>query len=237
MTTKRIAILGAGAAGLAAALRFKRTNYDCEIVMLEKDEAPGGLARSLIVAGAPADIGPHRIFTLLPEIKRFYDEFLGDSLFVVPRKSQMFFNGAFLNYPLKLSEALKSLGLSRTWRFGISAMMSTFKSVPDSPEKNTFDKVMKKAFGSAVYEELLRPFAEKTWKISPAEIDGEVGRVRVSAGGFTKIVRQVLGLEKKSDPSALPEFHYLKGGFQEVVDKFVSALQDAPVSIRTQSRI
>lgn len=237
MTTKRIAILGAGASGLAAALRFKHTNYDCEIVMLEKDSEPGGLARSFIVAGSPADLGPHRIFTLLPEIKQFYDEFLGDSLFVVPRKSQMFFKGTFLNYPFKLSEALKSLGISRTWRYGFSAMMSSFKSTPDSPEKNSFDNVMKKAFGSAVYEELLRPFAEKTWKISPSLIDGEVGRVRVSAGGFTKILRQVLHMEKKSDPSALPEFHYLKGGFQEVVDKFVNALQDAPVSIRTQSRI
>ncbi len=236
MAKKRIAILGAGPAGLAVALKLLEQEQHYEITFIEKESEPGGLARSLIIAGSPADLGPHRIFTLLPEIKQFYKEFLGDALFVVPRKSQMYLNGAFLNYPLKLTDAFKHLGVTNTIRYGLSALSSSLMPAHKNNDVS-FDDVMKKAFGAAVYNDIIRPYAAKTWKISPDRIDAEVARLRVSAGGFTKIVRQVLGMEKAHDPSALPEFHYLEGGFQEVIDTFVTSFEGKPVAMITDASV
>jgi protoporphyrinogen oxidase len=237
MKKRRIAILGAGPAGLATALRLFRSKHDCEITMLEKDAVPGGLARSLRIAGSPADLGPHRIFTQIPEIQEFYQDFFGKGLFIVPRVSQMYFNGSYIDYPLKLSTALKKLGVFNTFRYGFSAFLASLKPVKKGKGNLSFDDVMKKAFGSAAYNDIIHPLAEKTWKINPSEIDPEVARVRVSAGGFKKLLRQVLGREKESDPSALREFHYLKGGFQEAVDRFVMGLRGWPIDIKTRIEI
>ncbi len=232
MTGKRIAILGAGSAGLAVAYRLLDNNTDVQITIFEREGTVGGLARSFDVAGIPADYGPHRVHTELPEIKTFYQEFLGDDLFEVKRKSQMYFKGGYFDYPLVLSNAIDHLGFKTVMRYGLSAMLASFLSLYPRNRKETFDAVMIKAFGSAAYNDLIRPYTIKTWKTPPEQIDAEVARLRVSAGGVEKLIRQVLGKEKKSDPSALRKFHYLDGGFGSIVKKFIASFKDKPVDIK-----
>jgi protoporphyrinogen oxidase len=104
-------------------------------------------------------------------------------------------------------------------------------------EGKSFDDVMKKAFGTAAYEDLIRPYSEKFWKVSPELIDAEVAKMRVSAGGLKKLIRQVLGRENEVDPSALLQFHYLPGGFHDIVLKFERSFANDPVIIHKNARV
>ena len=56
----RIVIIGAGIAGLAAALRLSGFARETgrEIVVLERHDAPGGKMRTLPSAAGPVDAGP-----------------------------------------------------------------------------------------------------------------------------------------------------------------------------------
>ncbi|GAB4323627.1 MAG: NAD(P)/FAD-dependent oxidoreductase [Candidatus Sumerlaeia bacterium] len=237
MPTKRIGIIGGGIAALATAYRLTQSSNDVAVTILEQDSQLGGLARSFKVAGLPVDMGPHRIFTEIPEIKEFLKDFLSDQWFLVKRRSQMFYKGGYFDYPIKVGGALKHLGLLTTMRFGVGAVLASLTGGRGAGADQTFDGVMKGAFGGPVYHELIMPYIKKVWKMDPADIDAEVARLRVSAGGLEKILRQALGREKSDDPSAVKEFYYLPNGFQDMVDKYTAVLDGRPVRWHTQARV
>lgn len=236
MASKRIGIIGGGVAALATALKITEKSGDHHITILEKDDTIGGLARSMTVSGLPVDMGPHRIFTEIPEIKEFLKEFLSDQWFLVKRTSQMYYRGGYFDYPIKLGGALKHLGIGTTARFGTGAVLASLSGGAKGPDP-TFEDIMKGAFGGPVYNELILPYIKKVWKVEPADIDGEVARLRVSAGGLEKIIRQALGKDKKDDPSAVKDFYYLPNGFQDMVDKYANSLKGRPVDIRTGTQV
>ena len=60
MAKSHVTIIGGGVAGLAAALRLGRSGQFAPLV-LEREEKPGGLARSLHFKGISTDLGPHRL--------------------------------------------------------------------------------------------------------------------------------------------------------------------------------
>lgn len=61
MRTSRVAVIGAGVAGLAAAIDLGRAGFD--VTVFERAASPGGKMRELSVAGRPMDAGP-TVFTL-----------------------------------------------------------------------------------------------------------------------------------------------------------------------------
>ncbi|MCD6386511.1 NAD(P)-binding protein [Candidatus Sumerlaeota bacterium] len=237
MQRKRIALLGAGIAGLATAYRVAQSNNEHEIIIFEKESRPGGLARSVTIAGIPSDYGPHRINTELGEIKTFLREFLGSGMFTVKRRSQMFLNGRFIEYPIKFFDAIRHLGLYKTVQYGFSAIVSSMFKDSRVKEHDTFETVMKKALGSALYNDIIRPYSEKTWKTPPENIDAEVARVRLSGIRLGKVIRSVLGKEQVDDPSALRQFFYLDGGIESLVNKFVASYKNKPIKINTNATV
>ena len=68
----RIVIVGAGIGGLAAALDL--TTHGCEVTVVEKEAAPGGKMRKLVVDGAAIDAGP----TVLT-MRWVFDELFADA--------------------------------------------------------------------------------------------------------------------------------------------------------------
>ena len=64
-----IIIIGAGLAGLCAAMFLRR-----EYRLLEKEAAPGGLARSITQDGFTFDYAGHWLHTRLPWVKQWLQE-------------------------------------------------------------------------------------------------------------------------------------------------------------------
>ena len=56
-------IMGAGLSGITTAYFIQQKSIDEEIVILEKEERPGGLCRSIKKDGYIYDIGPHILFS------------------------------------------------------------------------------------------------------------------------------------------------------------------------------
>lgn len=72
---KKILILGAGPAGLTAALKLSQ-NPDWEIHVFEELDQIGGLSRTLQLKGFSYELGPHRIFTKNQAVKDFLEALL-----------------------------------------------------------------------------------------------------------------------------------------------------------------
>ena len=106
----RVAVIGAGPAGLTAA--YKLTGHGVPVTVLESDPTHvGGIARTISYKGFHFDIGGHRFFSKSNAIEELWTELLPDDMLQRPRSSRIYYRGKFFSYPLKAGEALFNLGL------------------------------------------------------------------------------------------------------------------------------
>jgi 1-hydroxycarotenoid 3,4-desaturase len=72
LQSTQVAVIGAGVAGLTAAVDLARSG--CEVMLFERAAAPGGKLREVHIAGARLDAGP-TVFTL----RRVFDQLFADA--------------------------------------------------------------------------------------------------------------------------------------------------------------
>ena len=126
---RRIVILGAGVCGLAAAWRLLEKDPSLDVTLLEAGEEPGGLARSLVVGDHIADLGPHRIFTELPDVQEFLEQLAGPNLETVKRASRMWLRGGWIEYPPRPAEVMQHLGITTLAGAGASFVLNKASEV------------------------------------------------------------------------------------------------------------
>ncbi len=219
---------------MAAALRLGESGRFAPLI-LEREDQPGGLAKSLHFKGVSTDLGPHRLHTELPEVEALVSSVAAPSLYKVQRRSRIFLRGKFLNYPPSPLETAAHLGVSRVARFGASMAFGAIKPRSSAPE--TYESLMRRAFGSSLYEFMLRPYSQKVWKTDPAQIHPDTARVRVSAGSLAKMISGLIRREKRGSETALREFRYVKGGVETLVRHLVENARKAGAELRISNSV
>jgi protoporphyrinogen oxidase len=233
LNTKHAVIIGSGVAGLASALGLGRDGQ-WDTCLLEREDRPGGLARCLHFRGISTDLGPHRIHTEIPEVRQLIDEIATTSLYTVQRSSHIYLRGRFLNYPPSPVEMALRLGPHKLIHFAASYMTGTLGG---KPARETYESLMCGAFGKALYEFLLKPYTEKTWKISAGQLHADTARVRVSAGSLAKMITRLFKKERKGTETALKEFHYVRGGVETLVGHLADRARDVGATIRLNREV
>lgn len=235
MNQPNAVILGAGLAGLATALRLAEGGR-YHPLLLEREERPGGLARSLRYKEFASDMGPHRIHTELAEVQRLIDRVAAPSLMTVPRQSHIYIKGKYLPYPPSPLAMAMHLGPLRMARFAASFAAERLRPAA-RPEDETYESLMRRAFGKALYDFLLRPYSAKTWKIDPAELHADTARVRVSAGSLAKMVAGLFRREKRGQETSLKQFQYVRGGAETLARHLWEHARELGAEIKLNSSI
>ena len=101
-------ILGAGPAGLTAG--FKLSEAGKKVILIEKNDRVGGLARTLSFGEFRTDIGPHRFFSKNQALYSMIQSLLGESWIKVNRFTHFYIRGKFYRYPIKITDTLRNLG-------------------------------------------------------------------------------------------------------------------------------
>ena len=118
-SSSKVAIIGAGPAGLTAAWQLSRSGVP--VTVFEADpNLVGGIARTVEYKGFRFDIGGHRFFSKSQEVEDLWTELLKDDMLLRPRSSRIYYQGKFYTYPLKAGESLRNLGLLESARLGVS---------------------------------------------------------------------------------------------------------------------
>ena len=152
----KIAILGAGISGLTAARVLIDRGH--QVVVFEKNAAPGGLARSRFTNGYLYDPhGGHIFNSKHPEIVDWVFSILPKKNWqFTERNAKIFFNGRYVTYPFELS--LCELETEEAVKCIYDFILSQQGKEPDN-----FKDWLTWNFGKGIASAYMIPYNEKIW--------------------------------------------------------------------------
>lgn len=203
-----VVVIGGGPAGLTAAYELQKRSSEHQPIVFEGSNMVGGIARTETHNGYRSDIGGHRFFTKVHEVEAMWDEVLGDDFITVPRLSRIYYREKFFDYPLKLFNALSSIGVYETARIGLSLLK--WKIRPYKQE-DSFEEWVVNRFGGRLYMHFFRSYTEKVWGINPKEIRADWAAQRIkNLSLFSAVWNAISG--KNETTSLIEEFQYPRLG-------------------------
>ena len=205
-----VVIIGAGPAGLTAAYQLTKTGHQSTV--LEADNIVGGISRTVERDGWRFDIGGHRFFTKVDEVDALWHEILGDDDFLMrPRKSRIFYDGKYFDYPLRAFNALRNLGPIEAVRCVASYAMARVRPPKD---QTNYEGWLVARFGWRLYRTFFKTYTEKVWGVPVASMPADWAAQRIKNLSLSSaVINAILPRRNQKDiTSLIEEFQYPKYG-------------------------
>lgn len=213
--SRRAIIIGAGPAGLTAALELLRRS-DIVPIVLEATGSIGGISQTVIHHGNRIDIGGHRFFSKDERVNRFWssimplqdspakdelllgaerapspanDPELTDNVLLKRRRvSRIYYRNKFFDYPISLSAAtLRSLGPKNILKAGAGYCRSLlFRRKEESLEDFYINR-----FGKPLYSMFFEAYTEKVWGVHPSGLSADWGSQRIKGLSILTVLKNV----------------------------------------------
>jgi protoporphyrinogen oxidase len=221
-TPGRTVTIGAGPAGLAAARELALA--DAPVTVLERDETVGGLSRTVEHNGFRFDIGGHRFFTKIEEVRRIWDEVMGDDFLVRERLSRIFYRGQLMAYPLKIGSTLRVLGVKDTALALLSYLAAQLSPGPE----DSFEGWVTNRFGRRLYEHFFKTYTEKVWGMPCSDLSADWAAQRIKGLSLWGAVRDAL-LNRGADEATtlLRRFNYPRLGPGQLFERYRGQIEEA----------
>jgi protoporphyrinogen oxidase len=220
-----ILILGAGPAGMAAALELSRAGK--KLAVIEKSSQVGGLAKTLRFGEFKTDIGPHRFFSKNTALYDFIEDLLGDKWQPVQRLTRFYINGKFFLYPVKLANVLSKVSPLFSFRILLDYLYERLRAKIRPREINSFEDYVVSNFGRTLAEFNMLNYTEKIWGIPASQISKLQGEQRLKSLSPWEIVKKALNPKKSRARSLTEVFHYPREGSGSIYETMAKKVQEA----------
>ena len=202
----RTVVMGGGPAGLTAA--YELAKHGQKSVVLEQADKVGGISRTETYKGYRFDIGGHRFFTKVDEVKQIWQEILGDEFIQVPRLSRIYYRGKFFDYPLSVRSTLFNLGVIDSSLIILSYLKSKIgNKIAPGPEAENLEDWVIERFGDRLYRTFFKSYTEKVWGIPCNKIQAEWAAQRIKGLSLKKAVVNAL-FGSNDTKTLIKEFDY-----------------------------
>jgi len=209
--SKQVTILGGGLAGMSCAVACARAG--AQVMVLEREDQVGGLARSFTREGYTYDLGPHRLLIHTPESVSAFNNLLGQSLLQKERKSRIFLKGRFFHYPLRVGNAIFSMPPTTTARILSDYAVAKARALVRPHKDESFEDWVVSRFGRTLFNIFFKQYTEKAWGIPSSTISADWASQRISLLSLWDTLVKSLWKRKNQPRTYASEFYYpLNGG-------------------------
>ncbi len=229
----RVAVIGAGPAGMTAALQLSRGG--AEVLVYEAGECVGGLARSFDLWGQRVDLGPHRFFSTDARVNRLWLDVVGREYKMVNRLTRLYYQKRFFNYPLKPLNALVNMGvINAAWCLTSYMKEKVYSSFPAN-ENRSFESWVVDRFGRRLFEMFFKSYSEKLWGIPCRELSADFAAQRIKKFSLGEAIKNALWPHQgKGHKTLVDRFAYPLGGTGGVYTKMADQVRQKGGQIHLQ---
>jgi protoporphyrinogen oxidase len=220
-----LAVLGAGPAGLALAIKLlRRRDLHALVVVIEQQPAVGGLASSFEFEGLYLDHGSHRLHPATdPEILADVQRLLGPDLLVRPRHGRIRLLGRYVKFPLSPLDLAIRLPPSFVTGVACDAVAKVIRRSASVP--TTFADALLAGLGPTICTSFYFPYARKLWGLEPTAIAVEQAQRRVSANSIGKVVRKALSVVPGLKSAKQGIFYYPRRGYGQISESLADEVR------------
>jgi len=227
-------VMGAGPGGLCSA--YVLTKAGVPTTVLEKAPFVGGLARTIHrqtdYGEFRFDIGGHRWFTKSDELNELFREVIAEELLWVNRTSRIYFDGKYVDYPLKISNALQAMGpVVAAQAMADYGRTRVGQRLHPSPVVSMEDAYIDQ-FGPTLYRLFFQRYSEKVWGLPCNQMSGDWVSQRSKGMSLLTAVKDAVVPTKGKVVSLIDEFMYPRGGFGRFSERMADAIQAGGNAIR-----
>ncbi len=209
-------ILGAGVAGLSAALHLARSGeYDIDVI--EKTDRVGGLATSFSIGPAIFDFGPHAFHSKEPHVVQFFQEIMNGHYFEIDKDVAINFRGKLYPYPLNPIQALRNMSFLTSFKCGVSYFWNLLTNRQPLDTIQTAEEFFVRNYGWELYRIFFERYTHKVWGIHPRDLSAQFMKNRIPSANILQMIRVALtgrdiGIQKPNEVTFKIHIFYPKEG-------------------------
>ncbi len=220
----RVAVIGAGPAGMTAALQLSRGGAKVDVY--EANPFVGGLSRSLNLWGQRVDLGPHRFFSTDERINRLWLDVVGRDYAMVHRLTRIYYKQRFFQYPLKPLDTFRKLGFRNATLCLSSYLKERLHPKFSKVDEESFESWVVGHFGRRLFEIFFKSYSEKLWGIPCHELSADFAAQRIKKLSLPEAVKSALlpGYGRRHK-TLVDLFPYPRGGTGSVYEKMADEVR------------
>ena len=207
-----IVVLGAGLAGLSAAFHLQDRH---DVMVLEREDRPGGLCRSVLKDGFTFDLTGHLLHLRRPEIKALVNDLIPSDRFMkIDRRAFIHSHGVLTPYPFQVNtHGLPPEVVAECLTGFVEAMVAGTVS-PEEVAVVSFREWVMRTFGAGIARHFMIPYNEKLWLTDLDQVTCDWVSWSIPRPSLQEVVDGALGISRKAF-GYNPSFLYpVQGGIQ-----------------------
>lgn len=225
-----VVVLGAGPAGLTAALDLSRAGR--KVVLVEKSPVVGGISASRYWEDFIVEYGPHTYHVKNDEIDDLVREQYDRHLPNKRRVTNMLIRGKTYDYPLKFWQLFRGLNPFFSARmvgdFIVSSIRFSLFPRPD----DSFETWGLKRFGRTLYQLCFGQYSERVWGIPPAQISPRLASSKLHKLNLKDILVKLLGGRGQEQATYWNYFIYPEEGIGVIFERMAGRIGAAGGEVR-----